>query len=109
MPRTIARYVITPALGATHNLTTWVARLFGGTKGNWGIAIILMTLLVKLIMFPLGRKQALMAQRTQELQPYLKEIQEKYKDEKTRRSRHARPWPCTRSTGSTRSAAASRP
>ena len=41
-----------------------------------------MTLLVKLIMFPLGRKQALMAQRTQELQPYLKEIQEKYKDEK---------------------------
>lgn len=78
----VARYVITPILGATYNLTKWVARLFGGTVGNWGLAIILLTLLVKLVMFPLGRKQALMAQRTQELQPYLKEIQEKYKDEK---------------------------
>ncbi|MGC8639885.1 MAG: membrane protein insertase YidC [Isosphaeraceae bacterium] len=78
----VARYIITPALGFTYDLTTWVSRLFGGKTGNWGVAIILMTLLVKLIMFPLGRKQALMAQRMQELQPYMKEIQEKYKDEK---------------------------
>ena len=78
----VARYIITPALGLTYNVTTWVSRLFGGKAGNWGIAIILMTLLVKLIMFPIGRKQALMAQRMQELQPYMKEIQEKYKDEK---------------------------
>ena len=33
-------------------------------------------------MFPLGRKQALMAKKMQDLQPYLKEIQEKYKDDK---------------------------
>jgi YidC/Oxa1 family membrane protein insertase len=78
----IARYIISPALGVTYDLTKRVSRLFGGTAGNWGIAIVLMTLMVKLIMFPLGRKQALMAQRTQELQPYLKELQEKYKDEK---------------------------
>jgi YidC/Oxa1 family membrane protein insertase len=38
-------------------------------------------------MFPLGRKQALMAQRTQELQPYLKEIQAKYKDDKEKQTR----------------------
>jgi YidC/Oxa1 family membrane protein insertase len=79
---TVAQYFIAPALSITYNLTTRVAKLFGGTTGNWGIAIILMTLLVKLLMFPLGRKQALMAQRMQALQPYMKELQEKYKDEK---------------------------
>jgi YidC/Oxa1 family membrane protein insertase len=78
----VARYFITPTLSFTYDVTRWVAVLFGGTTGNWGVAIILMTLFVKLLMFPLGRKQALMAQRTQELQPCLKEIQEKYKDEK---------------------------
>ncbi len=33
-------------------------------------------------MFPLGRKQALAAQKMQQLQPHLKELQEKYKDDK---------------------------
>jgi YidC/Oxa1 family membrane protein insertase len=39
------------------------------------------------MMFPLGRKQALMAQRSQELQPYLKQIQEKYKDDKEKQTK----------------------
>ena len=59
-------------------------RCIGGTKGNYGIAIILLTFLVRLVLFPLGRKQAMSAQKMQELQPYLKEIQEKYKDDKER-------------------------
>ena len=80
----IARYVITPTLSFTYQVTRRVAALFGYDRGNYGIAIILLTLLVKLMMFPLGRKQALMAQRMQELQPHLKEIQEKYKDDKER-------------------------
>ena len=83
----IARYFITPTLSFTYRITEVVARLFGGSQGNYGVAIILLTLLVKLVMFPLGRKQALMAQRTQELQPYLKEIQEKYKDDRERLTR----------------------
>jgi YidC/Oxa1 family membrane protein insertase len=78
----VARFVITPTLSFTYDLTRWVARLFGGSSGNWGIAIILLTLTVKLLMFPLGRKQAIMAQRTQALQPELKKIQEKHKDDK---------------------------
>ena len=41
-------------------------------------------MLVRGLMFPLGRKQALAAQKMQELQPHLKEIQEKYKDDKER-------------------------
>ncbi len=83
----IARYAITPTLSFTYQLTRRIASLFGSDRGNWGIAIILLTLLVKLMMFPLGRKQALMAQRSQELQPYLKQIQEKYKDDKEKQTK----------------------
>jgi len=80
----LARVFITPTLGFTYEMTRQVSALFGGTRGNYGIAIILLTFLVRLILFPLGRKQALSAQKMQELQPYLKEIQEKYKDDKER-------------------------
>jgi YidC/Oxa1 family membrane protein insertase len=80
----LARFVITPTLGFAYDLTARVAQLFGGTSGNYGVAIILLTVLVRALMFPLGRKQALIAQKMQELQPYLKEIQEKYKDDKER-------------------------
>ncbi len=80
----IARVLITPTLSFTYRITEVVGKLFGGSKGNYGIAIILLTLMVKMMMFPLGRKQALMAQRSQQLQPYLKEIQEKYKEDKER-------------------------
>ncbi|WP_165232333.1 membrane protein insertase YidC [Aquisphaera insulae] len=83
----VARFIITPILSVTYDLTTWISRLFGGSVGNWGVAIILMTLFVKLLMFPLGRRQALMAQKMQTLQPYLKEIQEKYKDDKEKQTR----------------------
>jgi YidC/Oxa1 family membrane protein insertase len=83
----VAHYFISPTLSMTYKVTEWVGRLFGGTRGNWGIAIVLLTLLVKLVMFPLGRKQALMAQRSQQIQPLLKEIQEKYKDDKEKQTR----------------------
>ncbi len=47
--------------------------------GN-GISIILLTILVRLAMFPIGRKQALMSIKMQALAPKLKEVQEKFKD-----------------------------
>jgi YidC/Oxa1 family membrane protein insertase len=83
----VAHYFITPTLSMTYKVTEWVSRLLGFNRGNWGVAIILLTLLVKLLMFPLGRKQALMAQRSQQLQPLLKQIQEKYKDDKEKSTR----------------------
>jgi YidC/Oxa1 family membrane protein insertase len=80
----IGRFVITPTLDLMYRLTTTVARWFGGKEGNYGIAIILLTVLVRGLMFPLGRKQALAAQKMQALQPHLKGIQEKFKDDKDR-------------------------
>jgi YidC/Oxa1 family membrane protein insertase len=47
---------------------------------NYGLAIILLTVLVRGCMFPLSRKQALGAQKMQELQPEIKKIQEKHKN-----------------------------
>jgi YidC/Oxa1 family membrane protein insertase len=78
----LARHVITPTLSFTYSLTVWVSRLFGGSKGNYGIAIILLTVIVRGLMFPLSRKQARSAQKMQELQPEVKALQEKYKDDK---------------------------
>ncbi len=46
---------------------------------NYGVAIVLLTVLVRSMLFPLSRKQALNAQKMQELQPEIKKIQEKYK------------------------------
>jgi YidC/Oxa1 family membrane protein insertase len=83
----LARAVITPTLGFMYEVTARIARIFGGTQGNYGIAIILLTILVRALMFPLGRKQAIAAKKMQDLQPLLKEVQEKYKDDKERQTK----------------------
>jgi YidC/Oxa1 family membrane protein insertase len=49
---------------------------------SFGLCIILLTVLVRGLMFPLSRKQALMGMRMQELAPELKKLQVKYKDDK---------------------------
>ncbi len=48
---------------------------------NWGLAIIIMTVLLKVIMFPLSKKQSLNSLKMQELQPKMKAIQDKYKND----------------------------
>jgi YidC/Oxa1 family membrane protein insertase len=47
---------------------------------NYGVAIILLTLLVKVIMFPLTRKSSESTLRMQALSPKIKDLQAKYKD-----------------------------
>lgn len=54
---------------------------------NFGAAIIIMTLMVKLVTFPLNNKQIKSAKRMQVLQPEMKKIQEKYKDDKEKQNR----------------------
>ncbi len=56
-----------------------VLELFHSIVGNYGISILMLTILVRLCMFPLSRKQALSAKKMQELQPEMKKINEKYK------------------------------
>lgn len=48
---------------------------------NYGLAIVLLTVLVRGLMFPIGRKAARNAQIMQELAPEIKKIKEKYKND----------------------------
>ena len=79
---TLAKGVIAPLLERIYAVTASVSQFFGGTKGNYGIAIILLTMTVRLIMFPIGRKQAMMAKKMQDLQPVLVEVKNRFKDDK---------------------------
>jgi YidC/Oxa1 family membrane protein insertase len=47
--------------------------------GNYGLAIIVLTIAVRLAMFPLSKKQQLSMQKMQKLQPRMKAIKDKYK------------------------------
>ena len=52
------------------------------TNFAWGLAIIVLTLLVRLLMHPLTAKQMKSMEKMQKLQPQLKVLQEKYADDK---------------------------
>lgn len=50
-----------------------------GICGNWGWAIVLLTLLVRLVLFPLSYKGILSMQKLKDIAPKMKEIQTRYK------------------------------
>lgn len=49
---------------------------------NFGVAIILLTLIVKLVMFPIAQRQFASMAAMRVVQPKVKEIQERYKDDR---------------------------
>ena len=51
---------------------------------NYGVAIILLTMLIRLVLLPLGIKQVRSMQHMQIVQPKIKQIQQKYKGNKQR-------------------------
>jgi len=51
---------------------------------SWGLAIIGLTIIVRLVLFPLTWKQFSSAQSMQVIQPQLKELQKKYKNDRGR-------------------------
>ncbi len=48
---------------------------------NWGWAIILLTLIIKILFFPLTRNSLKSMKQLQKLRPYLQDLQKKYKDD----------------------------
>ncbi|MCL2669778.1 MAG: membrane protein insertase YidC [Syntrophaceae bacterium] len=54
--------------------------------GNYGIAIIILTILIKIIFWPLGNKSYKSMKEMQKLQPLMMSLREKYKDDKNRLS-----------------------
>ncbi|GEM_PF-196179 len=58
----------------------WLLHLFYAVVRNYGVAIIMLTVLVRLGMMPISRKAVVNAQMMQALQPELKKIKEIYPD-----------------------------
>ncbi|MEZ6088929.1 MAG: YidC/Oxa1 family insertase periplasmic-domain containing protein [Pirellulaceae bacterium] len=71
--------------GAVSKLLSGFLHFIYVILGNYGLAIILLTVCVRGAMFPLSRKAAQNAQKMQELAPEFKKIAEKYKDDMEKR------------------------
>ena len=56
--------------------------------GNWGWTIVVVTILVKLVLFPLSYKGMMSMSKLKKLSPKIKHIQEKYKNDKQKMSMH---------------------
>ena len=59
----------------------WILDKFHDWTGNWGIAIIILTLIVRILLWPVAQKSQLSMMRMSKIAPLMQEIQEKYKDD----------------------------
>lgn len=66
------RWICYPIVSILNVFNDWIP--------NYGVAIILLTVLVRLVFWPLTRKSTEGMKKMQEIQPLMKEIQTKYKD-----------------------------
>jgi YidC/Oxa1 family membrane protein insertase len=60
----------------------WLLKYFYGWVGDWGFAIILLTILFRVVTFPLVWKQTKSMIEMQKIQPKIKALQDKYKNNK---------------------------
>ena len=60
----------------------WLMNKLYSVIPNYGIAIIILTILIKLILWPLGSKSYKSMSEMKKIQPLMKEIREKYKNDK---------------------------
>lgn len=65
---------------------SWVMQLIYNIVGSYGWTIIIITILVRLVMFPLSIKQEKSRAKTAAYQPMIKEIQNKWKNDKNRQN-----------------------
>lgn len=71
--RPFSRYVIMPLLEFFHSFIS-----------NWGIVIIVFTLFIKIVLYPVTKKSHQATSKMQTLQPKMAEIKEKYKNDQQR-------------------------
>lgn len=62
----------------------YVMKAFHGWVGNWGFAIILLTLMVRLCVLPFNLMSAKSMKAMQKVQPVIQSLREKYKDDPMR-------------------------
>lgn len=69
-------------IGAIAQPIGWVLSFIYNLVGNYGVAIVIFTLLVKLLLFPLYSKQIKSTAKMSQLSPKMKAIQQKYANDK---------------------------
>jgi len=60
----------------------WLLSKVHGFVGNWGLAIILVTILIKLVFYKLTETSGRSMAKMREIQPRMKALQERYKDDR---------------------------
>ena len=60
----------------------WLLEKFHGFTGNWGVAIVLLTVLIKAVFWPLTAKSYASMEQMRRLKPQMDEIRERCKDDK---------------------------
>lgn len=77
-PYFFSKIFLSGIVGPVLNLTMVTMH---GWVGNWGVAIILMTLLLKIVTLPFTLAASRSAKRMAKLQPMMKEVRAEYKDQ----------------------------
>jgi len=62
----------------------WLMKTSNRVTGNYGIDIILLTILIKILFYPLTQKSMASMKKMQDLQPIIVKLKEKYKDDAAR-------------------------
>jgi len=70
--------------GSLITIVTKLLTMLYGFTHNYGVAIILLTILIRLILYPLMQKQMVSMREMQKIQPLMKAVQDKYKNDKER-------------------------
>lgn len=73
--------------GPVAQVMLWILHGFYSIARNYGVAIFMLTVLVRVCMYPLSRKQALNMVKMQELKPEIDRIAEKHKNDVEKRTR----------------------
>jgi YidC/Oxa1 family membrane protein insertase len=85
--------VVNPELTRTIDYGMWaviakllvgIMKFFHGIFGNWGVAVILLTVLVKTILLPLTHRSMVSMEAMKKLQPRVEELRKKYGEDRER-------------------------
>ena len=66
-------------LGWLETILKWIMEVINKVVHNWGVSIIIMTILIKLAMFPVTKKQSMSTLKMQEIQPKVQAVQNNIK------------------------------
>jgi YidC/Oxa1 family membrane protein insertase len=81
-PFSLIAWLLNPIFQILFIALVWIEKL----TGDIGVAIIVVTLVIRTLLVPLFRRQIVQTKRTQLLQPELKELQQRYKGDRNKLS-----------------------